>query len=111
MTSFARLVQTEHGGQLDETGKGYLGRVISAGQRLDRLVTDVLTYSRVSRQKLEVEPVDLEKLLDEAIRNQPQFQPPRAQIEIQTPLPRVMDHEPSLMQCVNNLLSNAVKFV
>lgn len=111
MTSFARLVQTEHGEQLDETGKEYLGRVVSAAQRLDRLVTDVLNYSNVSRRKLDVQRVDLEKLLEEAIRNQPEFQPPNAEMEIQTPLHKVIAHEPSLMQCVNNLFSNAVKFV
>jgi signal transduction histidine kinase len=111
MAAFARLIQTEHGLQLDETGKEYLGRIVSAAQRLDRLVTDVLSYSAASRQKLDLQPVDLEKLLEEAIRNQPEFQPPHAEIQIQRPLHKVIAHEPSLMQCVNNLLSNAVKFV
>ena len=111
MTGFARLVQTEHGEQLDETGRAHLGRVIAASQRLDRLVTDVLSYSTASRRELPLRPVNLEKLLEEAIRNQPDFQPPRAGIEIQTPLPEVTAHEASLMQVVNNLLSNAVKFV
>jgi signal transduction histidine kinase len=111
MASFARLVQTEHAEQLDEVGKKHLARIVAAAQRLDRLVTDVLNYSRVSRRKLELEPVDSEKLLDEAIRNEPTFQSPRAEIEIQRPLHKVMAHEPSLMQVVNNLFSNAVKFV
>jgi signal transduction histidine kinase len=111
MSSFARLVQTEHGEQLDEVGKKHLGRVIAAAQRLDHLVTDVLNYSSVSRRKLDLRTVDLEKLLDEAIHNEPAFQSPRAEIEIQHPLHKVTAHEPSLMQVVNNLLSNAVKFV
>ena len=111
MTAFATLVLTEHGTQLDETGKEYLGRIASAAHRLDRLVTDVLTYSSASRRELELHPVDVEKLLREAIRTQPAFQPPRAEIQIKTPLPRVIAHEPSLMQCVDNLFSNAVKFV
>ena len=111
MAAFARLVQTEHSGQLDETGRDLLGRVVSASQRLDRLTTDVLHYSSVTRQELKLEPVDLEKLVEEAIRNQPEFQRPHAYIDIRTPLFSVIAHEPSLMQCVNNLLSNAVKFV
>jgi signal transduction histidine kinase len=111
MTSFARIVQTEHSGQLDETGKDYLGRVVSAAQRLDRLITDVLNYSSVTRQKLQLQPVDLQKLLEEALRNQSEFQRLGAEIKIQTPLGKVIAHEPSLMQCVNNLLANAVKFV
>jgi signal transduction histidine kinase len=111
MTNFARIVQTEHGGQLDETGKDLLGRIVSAAHRLDHLIVDVLNYSSVSRRELELQPVDLEKLLEEAIRNEPAFQAPQAQIKIQAPLPSVLAHEPSLMQCATNLLSNAVKFV
>ena len=111
MTSFATLVQTEYARHMDETGKEYLGRIASAAQRLDRLITDILTYSSATRRELHLHPVDLEKLVREAIHNQPEFQPPRAEILIQTPLPRVIAHEPSLMQCVDNLFSNAVKFV
>lgn len=111
MSSFARLIQTEHGTQLDEAGQGYLERVITASQRLDHLVTDVLNYSSASRREMHLRPVNLEKLLDEAIRNQGEFQSPRAVIDIRRPLPPVIAHEPSLMQVVNNLFSNAVKFV
>lgn len=111
ITSFARLVHQEHGVQLDETGKDYLGRVIKAAHRMDRLILDVLNYSRAARRDGDTAPVDLEELLQEAIRNQPEFQPPRAEIEIQSPLHKVVAHEPSLMQCANNLLGNAVKFV
>jgi signal transduction histidine kinase len=85
--------------------------MVSAAQRMDRLITDVLNYSSASRRSLHLQAVDLKKLLEEAIRNHPEFQPPRAEIQIQAPLPRVLAHEPSLMQCANNLLSNAVKFV
>lgn len=111
MTAFARLVQTEHGAQLDETGHAYLGKIITASQRLDHLVTDVLNYSNVSRRKLMLHPVDVEKLLLDTIRGQPEFQPPAADIEVITPLPPVIGHEASLMQVVNNLLANAMKFV
>jgi signal transduction histidine kinase len=111
MVAFSHLVLTEHGQHLDETGKDYLGRVISAAHRLDRLILDVLNYSRVGRRELTLQPVDLKQLLEEAIRNEPLYQSPRAEIEITTPLYKVIAHEPSLMQCVNNLLGNAVKFV
>ena len=58
-----------------------------------------------------LQPVDLEKVVIYALQEQPAFQTPQAEIEVVHPLPSVMGHEPSIMQCVANLLSNAVKFV
>jgi PAS domain S-box-containing protein len=111
IVAYARLVLDEHGGQLDETGKDYLSRLSKAASRLDRLVMDVLTYSRVERMTFPRETVDLERVVLDVIRDEPAFHPPAAEIEIQGPLPKVVGHEVSLIQCVNNLLSNAVKFV
>jgi signal transduction histidine kinase len=78
---------------------------------MDRLIQDVLTYSRVTRTELELAPVDVEKLVDGVLESYPQFQPPIAQIEVQRPLPRVMGNEAALVQCVSNLIGNAIKFV
>lgn len=111
MRGFAELILSEHSAQLDETGEDYLRRIAAAAKRLDQLVIDVLHYSRASRQELTLQPVDVAAVIDDAIRTLPELQPPRAQIELVTPLHLVMAHEPSLMQCVTNVLSNAVKFV
>lgn len=111
MATFARILRTEHSGQLDETGKEFLDRIASAALRLDRLIMDVLNYSSSSRQELALQPVDVGKLVEEAILSRPEFQSPHAAIRMEKPLHRPIAHEPSLMQCVNNLLANAVKFV
>jgi len=78
---------------------------------MDRLIQDVLTYSRVTRTELQLEAIDVEKLLDGILESYPQFQPPHAQIEVQRPLPRVMGNEAALIQCLSNLIGNAIKFV
>jgi signal transduction histidine kinase len=71
----------------------------------------VLTYSRVSRTELQLEPVDIEKLIDGILESYPHFQPPHAKIEVQRPLPRVIGNEAALVQCLSNLVGNAIKFV
>jgi len=55
--------------------------------------------------------VNVEKLAREIIHERPEFQPPRADVSIQSPLLPVLGHEASLTQCLTNLLANAVKFV
>src|SRR5207237_5323524 len=51
-----------------------------------------------------------EKLIRTVVQERPELQPPRAEIEIQSPLLRVRGDQASLTQCVTNLLDNAVKF-
>ena len=111
MIGFGLMALEKGGDRLDAETQEYLERIVSAAQRADRLVRDVLSYSRVSRANFQLAPVDLEKLLREVIAQNEQFQAPQVEIEWQAPLLKVMAHEPSLAQCVTNLLANAVKFV
>jgi PAS domain S-box-containing protein len=111
MQSFAQILAEECGGQIGPDGKDYIRRIIGASDRMDRLIQDVLTYSRVSRHELTLEPIDVETLLDGILESYPQFHRPRAQIEIRRPLPRVMANEAALIQCLSNLIGNAIKFV
>jgi PAS domain S-box-containing protein len=104
---FAMVAMEECGDCSNE----HLQTVIRAAQRMDRLIQDVLSYSKVSRQELKVGPVDTELLLREIVRERPELQAPRAELVIQSPLLPVMGHDASLTQCFTNLMDNAVKFV
>jgi signal transduction histidine kinase len=111
MQSFAQILSEECGRQIGPEGKDYIRRIIGASDRMDRLIQDVLTYSRVARTELQLEPVAIEGLLDGILETYPQFQAPRARIEVRRPLPRVIANEAGLVQCLSNLIGNAIKFV
>jgi len=74
-------------------------------------VLDILTYSRLVRAELALEPVNLDTLLRDIISHYPEMQAPSAKMVLDTELGKVLAHEPSLTQAISNLLSNAVKFV
>ena len=109
--SFTELTLQDCGTELSYTAKEYLGTVISAAQRLDRLIHDVLTLSRVSMQALELTTVKIERLVESILRERPDFRHPSADVEIQPPLPSVRGHDTLLTQVFTNLVENAVKFV
>lgn len=111
MCGFAEAILQDHSDQLDERGRQLLTRILRNGSRMDRLIQDLLTYSRITRREISFEPVSLEKLLREVVQQYPDLRPERVDIEVQGPLPDVIAHEPSLTQVVSNLLSNAVKFM
>ena len=110
MMGFAQMICEDFGDSLGPVANDYLNRIVTSAKRLDRLVTDILTYSRVGREPLELHEVDLEEIIRDTIHENPELQAQAADIEIQLPLPKIWGHEASLMQCVYNLLSNAVKF-
>lgn len=111
MQGFSRLLLEEHAKQLDEAGQSYLRRIVASSDRLDRLIQDVLNYSRVVQHDLRMERVDIQKLLEGIIATYPNLQPPRANIRIESPLPPVNANPAALTQVISNLLGNAVKFV
>lgn len=79
--------------------------------RLDRMIQEVLCYTRLSRHEICIERLDVDRLVRDIILERPEFQLPRAEIIVKTPLLPMQGHEASLTQCLTNLLGNAVKFV
>jgi PAS domain S-box-containing protein len=111
MQSFAQFLVDEYSSKLDEKGVHYLNQIMRSATRLDRLIVDVLSYSRILHAPLPMVPVDLERLVHDIIETYPNGQPIRPQIQIIGRLPVVVGNEALLTQCISNLLSNGAKFV
>ncbi len=111
LRGFSDIVVEENASQLNARGLTYLKRISTAAERMDNLIEDVLSYQRVLRAEVNLEPVDLDQLVRQIVASYPQLQTNEANIHIKETLPSVIGNEASLSQCVSNLLSNAVKFV
>ena len=109
MQAYAQVLVDELGPRLDERSRRYLDRITAASNRLDALITDVLSYSRLARGELALKPVNLDKLVEEMTHHYPALQD--AQIQIAADLGTVIAVEALLAQAIANLLTNATKFV
>lgn len=56
---FSQIIIDDYAGKLDEQGRNYLLRVKTATQRMGQLIDDMLKLSRITRQELKREDVDL----------------------------------------------------
>lgn len=108
---FAETVIQDYGEALEGPGIQHMERIRNAADRLEKLVEDILAFSRLPREKLTLLPVDVGHVVSSILEETPAFRPPQACVVISGTLPVVMGHEPSLRQVFYNLLGNAVKFV
>jgi PAS domain S-box-containing protein len=112
MQGYAELVTLKYADKtLDATAADYLQRICRAALRLDHLIQDVLSYTKVLRAEAPMARVNLDRLMRDIIETQPSAQRPGAEVRIDAALPTVWGNEALLTQCISNLLSNALKFV
>jgi PAS domain S-box-containing protein len=109
--SYTEMVLAQDREKLASDSLEYLQKVVSAAERMDQLIQDVLAFTRLSRQEITLVPVNVDKLVRDIIAERPELQSARAEIRVESPLMQVRGHAASLTQCITNLLDNAVKFV
>ena len=109
MQGFAQILVDDYGSKLDEPGVNHLQRIVRSARRLDLLIQDVLSYSKVLHAEGLMQPVDLDGLMRDIIAIYPDGH--KAEFHIQGKLPTVQGNEAFLAQCFSNLLGNASKFV
>jgi PAS domain S-box-containing protein len=111
MQGFSEAVLEDYGDKLDEQGRTYLERIRNAGERLDKLIQDLLSYTRISREDSPLQAIDLNPLIASIIERDPLLNAPDTLVHVEGKLPRVMGREAALIQVLSNLLGNAAKFV
>jgi light-regulated signal transduction histidine kinase (bacteriophytochrome) len=101
-----------HHQALDDPKVAHYLRVIeSSSQKMGQLIDGLLTLSRMGRRTMEVRPVDLRELVNQAIRLvQEQSHPAQTVKFVIGPLPMLQGDAVLLQQVFSNLISNAVKF-
>jgi PAS domain S-box-containing protein len=109
--SYLQIFMEDHGAKLDVAAAETMRKAIASTQRMDGMVLDLLAFTRLAHEAMPVEPTAVEKILGFICQDRPDFRRPKAEVSIQSPLPRVMGNSASLVQCLTNLLDNAVKFV
>jgi signal transduction histidine kinase len=110
MNSFADLLGRDHADRLDETGQKYLRFIAESAHHMQKMIQDILTFSRVGREKLEMEEVDCDKIMREILQEFSSIVVQKKAAIICAPLPTVQSYTTLLRVLFQNLLGNALKF-
>jgi signal transduction histidine kinase len=110
VASFCQLLQRRYAGQLDERADQYIAFAVDGAQRMQRLINDLLAFSRIGRLTTGFVEVDLNDVM-ETVAAQTDAARGYADGELTwTPLPTVLGEEPLLANLLANLVSNSLKF-
>ncbi|MBT9317363.1 hypothetical protein IXB50_18230 [Leptothoe spongobia TAU-MAC 1115] len=110
VTSFTQLLAQRYSNQLDDEANTIINFAVDGAARMQALIDDLLTFSRVGTQGNPFEVVDCKESLNLALSNlQILLQETQADIT-KAPLPIVMADPAQLVQLFQNLISNALKY-
>ena len=110
VSSFTQLLEKRYKGKFDKDADEFIKYIIEGTKRMERLLNDILEYSRIKTKTETFERVDLEEILDEISHNL-KLSLMENEIEIEhKPLPVVTANRSQMLQLFQNLISNAIKF-
>jgi PAS domain S-box-containing protein len=109
--SYAQLLQQRYRGRLDQDADEFIGFITTAVRRMEALIQDLLSYSRVVNvDSLPMAEVEMDGTVHWAMMNlHAAIQESNANIRF-TDLPTVTGSQVQLVQLLQNLLSNAIKY-
>ena len=111
VSSYCDLIAKRYKDRLDEDGIEFLGYAIDGAQRMQELIRDLLSYSRVGRSDTPSAPVNMntvietvkDNLKDTLVRRQ-------GSVHVPSPLPVIMGHERDIARMMQNLIGNGIKY-
>jgi PAS domain S-box-containing protein len=110
VASYCQLLQRRYKEKLGADADEFIGYAIDGSRRMQQLINDLLSYSRVGRKGSDFETLDFSEVINEALRNlHVAIAESGATIEIAN-MPKIVGARLLLTQLIQNLVGNAIKF-
>jgi light-regulated signal transduction histidine kinase (bacteriophytochrome) len=110
VSGFTGLLKRRYAGKLDADADEFIGFAIGGVNRMQELINDLLSYSRVGREDISAKPVDMQIVVDEALANLQTAIAERSALVSSGRLPTVLANHSMLVRLFQNLVGNALKF-
>ena len=110
IAGMVQLLQQRYQGKLDERADEYIHLTVEAATRMQKLIDDLLTYSRVDRQGGQFEQIEMDKILKSALANLSTAIQESDAVVTHDPLPTLVVDSMQLTRVFQNLIGNGIKF-
>jgi PAS domain S-box-containing protein len=110
VASYTQLLAKRYKGQLDSDADEFIAFAVDGANRMQRLIQDLLAYSRVGTKGTDLVATSSEHALEQAIVNLRGAIKDSGALVSHDPLPAVLADESQLTQLFQNLVGNAIKY-
>jgi light-regulated signal transduction histidine kinase (bacteriophytochrome) len=110
VATYTQLLAERYRGKLDENADKYIHYAVDGALRMEKLVQDLLAFSRVGRQGMALRTTDSNAVLAAALRNLELALEESGALVTHDLLPEVLADASRLAQVFQNLIGNAIKF-
>ena len=110
VASYTQLLSRRYKGKLDADADEFIAFAVDGANRMQRLIQDLLAYSRVGTEGRKLTDTSSEKALQLALGNLGSAIEQHGAIVTHEPLPAVVADEMQLIQLFQNLVGNAIKY-
>jgi PAS domain S-box-containing protein len=108
--NYTQLLARHYQGQLDEEADEFIGYAVEGAQRMQTLINDLLLFSRVGTRGQAFQPVDMNEVVDTALKDLSIAIEESGSKVTRDELPYVLGDKSQLHQLTLNLVGNAIKF-
>lgn len=110
VASFLQLLEQRYKGKLDSDADDFIAYAVDGANRMQALINDLLTYSRVDTQGKPPEPTDCNEVLNRVLINLRVVIEESGAVVSRDELPVIMADDVQIGQVFQNLVGNAIKF-
>jgi signal transduction histidine kinase len=108
---FSQILSTRHRLSLNDEGRQYMDYIVEASIRMEKLINDLLNYSRLGGKSLDIHPISLAKIVNDILAD---FKPKAEEIGaifiVDKELPVIKGDESLFRQIFTNLIENAITY-
>lgn len=111
ISGFSQIINRRYKHSLDEEGQHYFANIVSASEWMGVLIDDLLNFSKLGRQAVKIEKVDLDENFRAVLDNlHGSIAAEKAEIVIPETMPTVWGDEMLIRQIFLNLIDNGIKY-
>jgi PAS domain S-box-containing protein len=110
VSSYVQLLARRYKGRLDADADDFISYAVDGANRMQTMINDLLSYSRVGTRGKPLEPTDSLAVVSRAMANLQKAIEDNGAVVTTEPLPTVMADAEQLVQVFQNLIGNAIKF-